>query len=238
MKLDLLLFNTQDLYVFIDKYKGEDLETMDEARWQCLSTSFFPNKPLQKIFSIKNIIEQAAPDVVMLVEVGGRQSLENFNRHFLGEKYIALLEDSNSNRGIDVGFLCKKGRPGETFQLLNHSASELKDGLRFARGLFELRVYQDETLKCCLLLTHLKSKLNLKKEDFEGRSLRGAEVKFIAEHYQKLQDKHPDVPVCVCGDMNGIIYKNDTDEELKPFLETGLLDFLEILKAPLEKRHS
>lgn len=238
MSLDLLLFNAQDLYVFMDKHRGEDLSSMDEAHWQLLSTSFFPNKPLQKIFSLKKIIEEASPDIIMLVEVGGAQSLENFNKHFLAQAYMPFLEDSNSNRGIDVGFLCKKGLEGRSFQLLNHSASELKNGRRFARGLFELRVYKEKKLECCLLLTHLKSKLDLKKEDFEGRSQRGAEVEFIVEHFKELQTKHPEVPVLVCGDMNGIIYKKHTDEELKPFLKAGLLDVFEILNRPLEERQS
>ncbi|MCO4754725.1 MAG: hypothetical protein KC478_09585 [Bacteriovoracaceae bacterium] len=237
MKLDLLLFNVQDLYVFMDKYKGEDLETMDEPHWQQLSTSFFPNKPIQKLYSIKNTFEQLSPDIIMLVEVGGAQSLHNFNRHFLGSAYEVFLEDSLSDRGIDVGYLVRKDLELDC-ELHNRSNVRLKNGKRFSRGLFELRVKKEDQLICNLLLTHLKSKLDLRKEDFEGRSQRAAEVDYISRHYEKLQSKCPDLPILVCGDMNGIIYKNETEQELEQFGKAGLIDVLEAIDLPAEKRHT
>ncbi|MBC74415.1 MAG: hypothetical protein CME64_00210 [Halobacteriovoraceae bacterium] len=237
MDLDLLLFNVQDLYVFMDKYNGEDLETIDEPRWQQFSTSFFPNKPIRKLYSIKNTFESLDPDIIMLVEVGGAQSLHNFNQHFLNNKYEVFLEDSLSDRGIDVGYLVKKSSMLEC-ELLNKSNVRLGNGKRFSRGLFELRVKKDDKLICNLLLTHLKSKLDLKKEDFEGRGQRSAEVDYISKHYSKLQEKRPDLPILVCGDMNGIIYKDETEEELSQFSKVGLIDVYEALDLPLEERHT
>lgn len=238
MKLDLLLFNVQDLYLFMDKYQGEELETMREPEWQLLSTSFYPNKSLQKLFSLKHIIQEADPDIIMLVEVGGRQSLANFNRHFLDDAYTVYFEESNSNRGIDVGYLCRKDLPETSFYLINHSSKKLKNGRLFARGLLELRVLKKGKLMAVLLLTHLKSKLDLKKEDFEGRGQRGAEVSAILKHYQKLQQAHPKIPILVCGDLNGVIYKELTEEELVPFQKAGLQDVLELLDLAPEQRHT
>ena len=237
MNLDLLLFNVQDLYVFMDKYNGEDLETIDEPHWQQFSTSFFPNKQIRKLYSIKQTFESLDPDIIMLVEVGGAQSLINFNRYFLGDKYEVFLEDSLSDRGIDVGYLVKKST-NLACELLNRSNVRLNNGKRFSRGLFELRVKRDEELVCNLLLTHLKSKLDLKKEDFEGRAQRSAEVDYISKHYKKLQEKRPDLPILVCGDMNGIIYKDETEQELSEFHKVGLIDVFEALDLPLEKRHT
>lgn len=245
MKLSALLFNVQDLFIFMDKYQGEDLETMREPQWQMLSASFYPNKSLQKIFSIKQIILDADPDIIMLVEVGGRQTLENLNRHFLDDAYTVHFAPSNSDRGIDVGFLCKKRNkdvPDISFYLVNHSGAKLKNGMSFARGLLELRVLSQSKnkgkLAACFLLTHLKSKLDLKKQDFEGRGQRSAEVQHIIKHYRDLQRKHPKTPVAVCGDLNGIIYKEDTEEELLPFEKAGLFDVFELLDKDLKDRQT
>ena len=222
----------------MDKYAGENLDLMREPQWQLLSTSFFPNKALSKLYSLKKIILEADPDILMLVEVGGRQSLENFNRYFLDDRYEVQFGESNSDRGIDVGYLCKKELADTHFYLINHSSTKLRNGRRFARGLLELRIMRQGKLSATLLLTHLKSKLDMRKEDFEGRGLRGAEVEFIVKHLKKLLIAHPKSPALVCGDLNGIIYKDHTEEELQPFLDAGLEDVFEHANLPLEQRHT
>ena len=222
----------------MDKYQGEDLETMREPQWQLLSASFYPNKTLSKLFSIQKIVHEADPDILMLVEVGGRESLENFNRHFLNEAYDIRFMESNSERGIDVAFLTKKNIPELSFYLKSHSDARLKNGRRFARGLLELRALEKGKLKAVFLLTHLKSKLDLKKEDFEGRGLRGAEVEYIVKTHQKLRVSHPGTPVFVCGDLNGVIYKELTEQELLPLSKAGLKDVFEHLDLPADDRQT
>lgn len=222
----------------MDKYQGEDIEELNEPKWQLLSTSFFPNKPLEKLYSLKKIIIDSDPDIVMLVEVGGLQSLVNFNKHFLGDKYEVFFEESNSDRGIDVGYLAKKNIPETSFFLVSHNSAKLEGGRRFARGLLELRVLQKGKVKAVTFLSHLKSKLDIKKQDFEGRGQRGAEVKFIVTQAKKTQSKFPNVPAIICGDLNGVIYKEDTEEELIPFEKAGFKDVFEHLDLPLENRQT
>lgn len=241
MNLKLLLFNVQDMFVFMDKHDpkdpAHDLESMREPEWQKISASFYPNKSLEKLYGIKRIIDASNPDVIMIVEVGGRQSLSNFNKHFLDNDYEVFFEPSNSERGIDIGYLCKRECPFNFF-LVSHNDDKLDKGRRYARGLLELRALQDGKTKATLLLTHLKSKLDLKKEDHEGRGQRGAEVRGILKTANKIKIKNPKAPLLICGDLNGVIHKEDTEEELQAFAEAGYHDVLEHLDLELPERHT
>ncbi len=69
----------------------------------------------------------------MVVEVGGRSSLANFNKHFLNDRYEVRFERSNSERGIDIGYLCAKNSPFAYF-LKSHNDEKLEKGRRYAQG--------------------------------------------------------------------------------------------------------
>ena len=220
----------------MDKYKDENLDTISGPKWQLLSTSFFANKDLNKVKSIATLFLEQDPDVIMLTEVGGKESLENFNQYFLEDKYNVLLEASNSDRGIDLGYLVKKSLP-YTPELISHTKAKLDNGKKFARGVFELRLLDGNKPVFINFLTHLKSKLDMKKQDFEGRSQRVAEVKYLKKLYRKRMNEFLDIPICVSGDLNAIIYKDETEPELKTLLEdTNLLDVFEILDRDLKDR--
>lgn len=236
MQLNIILLNCQDLYIFMDKYKGEDLDTITPPKWQLLSTSFFPNKNLEKVNQLSKFFLHHKADILMLTEVGGKESLENFNKFFLQDKYKVLLEPSNSDRGIDLGYLVKKDLEVET-QLISHTKAKLENGKKFARGVFELRLIKNNKPIFINLLTHLKSKLDLKKQDFEGRTQRVSEVKYLAKLHKKLSNDFPNIPVFISGDLNAIIYKDQTEPELSELLTKGhLLDIFEIDDRPFEKR--
>jgi hypothetical protein len=220
----------------MDKYNGEDLETLFAPKWQLMTSSFFPNKSLDKLFAIADMIKHISPDILMLVEVGGKESLENFNKYFLENKYKVLLEPSNSDRGIDLGYMVKNELPIEA-KLVSHTKKILSNKKKFARGVFELQLFKDNKLIFKNYLSHLKSKLNMGGGDFEGREQRGAEVEYLVSLYNKDLKSHPNIPICFSGDFNGVIYKEDTEEELRPIVaNTHLLDVFEILDLPIEKR--
>lgn len=220
----------------MDKYNGENLEELFPPKWQLMTASFFPNKDLIKLFQIADMIEELSPDILMLVEVGGKESLENFNQYFLKNQYNILIEPSNSDRGIDLGYMIKKSLPLKA-KLVSHTKSRLDNGNKFARGAFELQLYSQDKLVLINYLCHLKSKLNLKRNDFEGRSQRAAEVNYLVKEFKKKSNKFEEIPIMISGDLNGVIFKSETEEELKPLVEeTPLLDVLEILDIPTEKR--
>jgi endonuclease/exonuclease/phosphatase family metal-dependent hydrolase len=236
MIISSLLFNVQDFFIFMDKYNNEDINTLTEPKWQLLSTSFYPNKDLAKILEIKKIIQTQSPDIIMLIEVGGSESLHNFNQYFLNNEYKPYISATNSDRGIDFGFLVRN-KSKLNVKLNTFTKDRLSNGKKFARGLFELKVVdQENNLKAFFYLTHLKSKLDLRKEDFEGRNQREAEVSFILKHIKQMEVKFPNVPLFICGDLNGIIFKNETEPELVLFQKNSYLDALELLNRNVDER--
>jgi len=236
MKLKSLLFNVQDLYIFMDKYLGEDINQINQAKWQLLSTSFFPNKDLAKLVEIQKLIKKNNPDIIMLIEVGGIESLNNFNQHFLDNNYKPYMLPTNSNRGIDFGFLVKNSKSYDV-KLNAMTKDKLSNGKRFARGLFELKVFNERHNLCAIYyLTHLKSKLDKEKIDFEGRNQRAAEVDYIVKHLKKMEIQFPGIPQILCGDLNGIIYKNQTEPELASFAKNDYFDALELIDKDISQR--
>lgn len=221
MKLKVLLWNLQDLFLFMDKYQGEDLSTLSEPKWQLLTTSFKTNKELEKIRAMADLIHKVKPDICLFTEVGGEESLVNFNHYFLKEQFKHFHTPSNSDRGIDLGILFHpKLEKFSQFKFHKHKV--------FARGVMQYQINLTAEKKFIFLLTHLKSKLN-KANDFEGRSQRQKEVNKLIDIYQKVSDKGK-VPTAICGDLNGIIFDQDSDFELQQFAtKIGLLDVFEHL---------
>lgn len=219
MKLKVLLWNVQDLFIFMDKYQGEDLSKLSEAKWQLLTTSLKKNKELHKVQGLADVIEKSAADIILLVEVGGLESLSNFNQYFLSSKFKTIHFQTNSDRGIDLGVLCSK-------KLTKNIRAKFHKHKDFARGVLQFEYHYGADKKAKFLLTHLKSKLH-KAGDFEGRSQREKEVDRLLGIYDKVSEKNT-YPTFICGDLNGIIYPNETEPELSPFAtKNGLLDIFE-----------
>lgn len=208
----------------MDKYNQEDLLSLSEPKWQLLTTSFKTSKPLDKLIAIKDLIESIKPDICLFTEVGGRESLDNFNQYFLQEQFNVLHHPSNSDRGIDVGALVSKNLKIEVKDKFHNQKV-------FARGVHEIRLKINNRY-LHILLTHLKSKLNLKGVDFEGRSQREAEVLKLCEIGQKIKQK-TNCDLIITGDLNGIIAKESNEYELSHFANNlGLTDVLEHLNRP------
>ena len=87
------------------------------------------------------------------------------------------------------------------------------------------------------LLVHIKSKLDLKKNDFEGRSRRVLEVKGLLEIYKSLETYQ--IPILIGGDFNGHAGEKDTEEEFKAiYSQTDLKDIAYLANIPDEERFS
>jgi hypothetical protein len=208
MQPTLYYLNCQDLFIFMDKYRGQDLLTMSETDWQLLSASFKENKPLQKVIELATGIKLSNPDIIALVEVGGEESLTNFNQHFLDDAYQVFFTPTNSDRGIDYGFLVKKSLA---------SQCELKSyrDKAFARALQCLNL--NDQLK--IFLIHMKSKLNLKGSDFEGRTQRQKEVAMVAKILAQYN-----TPYVLCGDFNGLYDDQEGEPEYAPLRKLDLIN--------------
>lgn len=239
--MKVMVLNAQDLFLFMDKHNHGDIPVTEltEIKWQLMSSSLFSNKSKEKCQMLGSAILDAQADIVMVTEVGGPESLENFAKYVCNDLYYSVSLPSNSDRGIDLGYLIKKTLP---YKIAIHSHIDFElpfPAKRFSRDVLRLDLLDGDKVKMIFLLVHIKSKLNLRGTDFEGRTRRVLEIKGLIDIYQDLDKKFPDVPILVGGDMNGRAAEVDTEEEFKQiYTLTDLKDIAYIAKMPEEERFS
>ena len=113
-KLVFVEFNVENLFLYLDhadQLRGQDIATLTEKEWQSLTASIVGNKPIEHVRSLAQAVLDINPDILMLCEVGGVESLANFSRLFLHDRYAVHLIEGNSDRGIDLGYLVRKSLP-------------------------------------------------------------------------------------------------------------------------------
>lgn len=252
--LRLVQYNVENLFLALDLYKGQNLTNLTESEWRALSTSSTPNKSLRKTLQLAEIINSLSPDILMLNEVGGLESLENFNKYFLKSKYQVYLKEGNSRRGIDVGYLIRaelsfkailithKDRPIDFLYPHENQTPSGGKSHYFSRDVSELRLFKpgENSPRLILLLTHLKSKLDTDKVDFEGKLRRAAELKTLIKIYNEVQTEvGANTPVLVAGDFNGIASRTKTELEFSPLYENSdLEDSFELAKIPEQEKYT
>lgn len=256
LNLKIGLFNAENLFLLFDHEIPPHFEKMPENQWQKLSGSVYENKPLKKCLQIAALIQENDPDILMFCEVGGLESLHNFNKLFLNSHYSVALIEGNSDRHIDVGYLVKKNLPfyfdlstnkNRPLQFLYpHEQQSLKTGYPlkntsqlFSRDCAELRLFGQNREKpfLILLLTHLKSRLDPERIDPGGVERRTAELRTALHIYHELHQTYPQSPIILAGDFNGFAGHPATDPEfMSLYQETSLQDILEIDHVSTDKR--
>jgi len=250
--------NVENLFLMFDQALPKNFTKLEENQWQKLSTSVYENKPLFKTIHLAQTIKNCNADIIMLCEVGGLESLKNFNEYFLDNQFSPILIEGNSDRNIDVGFLIKKSSPFY-FDLLTHKNRELNflyphekqsqsqhypiklTSHKFSRDCAELRLFKRDVNKpfLIILLTHLKSPLDPERIDPNGFERRSAELKTCLEIYKELQNQFNQCPIIFAGDFNGHAASFDTDPEFKPIYEsTQLKDIFDIAQVSPENRYT
>lgn len=217
IKLRTMQFNVENLFLFLEKLPDhQSVQKMTEDEWQKLTGASVSNKSLLKTARIAEAISAVDPDVIMLNEVGGIESLENFSKHFLNGNFNCHLIEGNSKRGIDVGYLVHKRlnlrvlltshrNRSLNFNYPHEAAAEVKKEHFFSRDVAELRFFSPQKIEPVLicLLTHLKSKLDPDNIDPGGRLRRQAELNTLLQIYREVKAENPTSPVIVAGDFNG-----------------------------------
>lgn len=245
-------FNTENFFVYFDEAPSKDPHDMSEIEWQRLSRSTIENKPLAKVRDIARAIDDLDPDILMLSEVGGRESLANFSRYFLKDRYVPHLIEGNSDRGIDLGFLVRRALPLK-YDLVSHKNRKLDflyphekqsqetgythlrsgrvTGHRFSRDVVELRCFDetdDEKPEFILMQVHLKSPLDKDRIDPGGRDRRKAELDMLVQIYGEVKADFPTTPVMISGDFNGVIYGPNPDPEFESMRASPLMCSLDV----------
>ena len=235
--MKIMVLNAQDLFLFMDKHDESSIHELTEIKWQLMSSSLFSNKSKDKCLMLSQTILNSGADIVMMTEVGGPESLANFAKYLLNDEYLAMSLPSNSDRGIDLGYLIKKTLSYEV-DIHTHIDFPLPvPARRFSRDVLRLDLKQHGEIKAILLLVHIKSKLDLKKADFEGRTRRILEIKGLLKIYKDLL--HLKVPILIGGDFNGHAGERDTEEEFRQiYEETDLKDIAYLAQIPEEERFS
>ncbi len=242
--------NAENLFLLFDHPLPPNYLKLEKRQWESLTTSVFENKPLQKVISLAGALKDIDADIVMLNEVGGLESLKNFNHYFLDEKYSPILVEGNSDRSIDVGFLIKKNLPFY-FDLFSHKNKEIdlayasnldkKTTYRFSRDCAELRLFKSDVNQpfLIILLTHLKSPLDPERIDAGGVLRRASELRACIDIYNDLRKQNPMIPIMFCGDFNGAAGRIQTDVEFAYlYANTDLEDVLELAQIPVDERHT
>jgi hypothetical protein len=258
--LKVMVFNAENLFLLSDQQLTTEHLKLDETRWQKLSTSVFENKPLYKCRAIASIINETQPDLILLCEVGGHESLANFNRLFLDDRYSPALVEGNSDRNIDLGYLIRKDigfyfdivsnknrainylYPHERQSSLGETAATIiskPSSHKFSRDVAELHLFSRnrENPFLIFLLTHLKSRLDPDGIDPNGFERRQAELQALIEIYLEHEAKHGhQIPIAIAGDFNGNARFNQSDREFAQIYEmTQLRDVCEL--AALKEEH-
>ena len=254
-------FNTENFFVYLDEIPSKNPQDMNEVEWQKLSRSTIENKQLSKILEIARAIEDLDPDILMLSEVGGRESLANFSRYFLKDRYAPHLIEGNSDRGIDLGFLVKKSLRLK-YDLISHKSRKLDflyphekmsketgythlrsgrvTGHRFSRDVVELRCFDEdgdgEKPEFILMTVHLKSPLDKDRIDPGGRDRRKAELDMLVTIYGEVRDEFKaEVPIFISGDFNGTIFGQFAEPEFESMRSSDLRCCLDLALVPPEE---
>lgn len=218
--LHIATFNAENFYLLIDGTLDRDgLESLSESDYQAMNGSpFNPNKERGKLAAVASIILRHDFDLVGLCEIGGMETLENFNRLYLEDGYDCYLHEENSTRGIFVGALAKKGRfPGMRAKNVKGAFSRNLLMLDLGRKGAGLRVF----------IVHLKAQYG---ED-HGLEQRTAEVQRLCEIVRHRK-------CLVMGDFNGILIRGHHQFEYESFLELPFYDVLAAVGIPPEKRRT
>lgn len=204
-------FNAENFYLLLDRdYSNEEFAALTDEQVQLMNASIFnPNKLLAKIAEVGRIIRERDFDLVAMVEVGGLETLRNFNRYYLDDAYDCYLHEENSKRGIFVGALLKKGRFGRI-------RARNVPGI-FSRNLLELKLDMGGA-EMSVYVLHLKSQASSEN----GIEIRVAEVKQLCRML-------PGKRCIVMGDFNGILIPGMHQFEFEPFLELPYRDVLEAM---------
>lgn len=213
-------FNAENFYLLLDRPLDlGELEALEEDEYQAMNASIYNrNKDRGKVAQIARLIRRGRYDLVGLCEVGGMETLEAFNRLYLGGRYDCFLHEENSRRGIFVGALARKGR----FPGIRASAQ----GGSFSRNLLRLDL-GPRGGDLAVFVVHLKSQYG--PDLGIGQRVREVEKLCALVRTERC---------VVMGDFNGIAQRGRAQFEYEPFLALPFRDVLDATGVPLERRRT
>jgi endonuclease/exonuclease/phosphatase family metal-dependent hydrolase len=212
--ITIATFNAENFYLLLDHdYTIDEFFRLTEEEYESMNNSIYNlNKERYKIQLIAQTIVAGDYDIICLCEVGGMETLENFNTYYLSSLYECYLYEMNSRRGIFVGALVKK-------KIFTTIVANNIQG-KFSRNVLRLQLSRNGS---CLqvYMVHLKSQNGLDR----GIAQRIEEVRQLAGMVARTR-------CIVLGDFNGILVRGEQEFEFEPFLALPYRDVLESMAIP------
>jgi hypothetical protein len=232
--LRVATFNAENFYMLLDRdYSSEEFGLLANTDYLGMNKSIYNrNKDLDKIAAIAQTILEHDFDFVGLCEVGGLETLVNFNRYYLDGLYECHLHQENSNRGIFVGALFKKGL-FKYVRAKNMAGSFSRNLLKVTLGLgpglgpepTRRQSLGSGSSELVIFVVHLKSQYG---EDL-GIEQRIREVGQLARLLSRRR-------CIVMGDFNGILIRGEHQFEFDPLMDLPFRDVQEALGIPVAER--
>lgn len=219
-------YNVENLFNYQGKFGYNE-----QGQWVQLSPP--STKPEARFLKLKANIERANPDIMTWQEVENLQAAEDFVKQYLDDRYRVVLIEGNDSRGIDVALLVKKDLP---FDVIAQSHREVtKDGEKIFSRDFVVSEFHlpgakngDEPI-FKIMNTHNKSQRD-SPGDPRSVKKRTAQVQAQAEIALREQNKHPEVPAFIVGDLNADVR---TASEFTPLWSIGYKDSFNIVDNPI-----
>ena len=207
-------------------------------------------------YNTGRVIAEQAPDVLIVVEVENRPTLERFNDQVLKTKFNSeyphyMVIDGNDDRGIDVGIMSKfpirqirshvdDVDPVTNYHLFSRDCAE-----------FEVELASGETI--IFLANHFKSKRSGNDVASQGKRSRQASKALeyaraalarspyvvIAGDFNDVPDSDPIRPLTTSADFHDVMEHRDYPQDRPGTYNTGLasgkLDYLMLSNALWDK---
>ena len=220
-ELSIASFNLEN---FFDDEKNSELKRKETK----VSSEYFEKRLKKTSLAIRNVLSM--PDVLGIVEVENLTVLKKLAKRINDDasaseqpnpKYLAVLEESNDLRGIDVGFLIKtsKLKVVNTKHIakdvkLNHPNAHPEETL-FSRPpfLIEVETLDEDSSKrfqLTVIVNHFKSYrgINAPKSGNRVQNKRRMQAELLAKFISERQTQNPNEKIAVIGDFNAFQFND------------------------------
>lgn len=153
----------------------------------------------QATYNTGRVIKEVNPDILLVVEVENRPTLDRFNIQVLKGQFgfsykHFMVIDGNDSRGIDLGIMSRF----PIMEIRSHVDDSINDNLIFSRDCPEYDITLPNRRKLVIIPNHFKSKRNGNDADSAAKRLLQAETAHDIAVSALKRCKH----VLIGGDLN------------------------------------
>ncbi len=244
MQLRVTTANCENLfgrYAFLDKPAAAKAAGYENLVRQLDVVTFEPGrsgklKPAkiseQQRKTTANAILGANPDILAVEEVENLPTLRLFNAKYMGNAFDRLLMiDGNDPRGIDVGFLIRKGLNAEILAVRTHVDDSVNGGYLpksnrldskvVGQAVFSRDCLEVDVLVAGRVLTFLVN--HLKAQDGKAASTARRQCQATRVAALAAAARNDGKSPIILGDLNIDVKQKDYDQSLDPLLNSPIL---------------